>query len=123
MAAYLARLTRTSLLEVLRQPFVRSARARGLGDARVLWHHALLPALLPVVSYLGPALAFVITGSLVVESVFGLPGSGRYLVQGAIDRDYPLVMGMVIVYGALTLTLNLLADLTCGWLDPGARHE
>ena len=123
VAAYLARLTRTSLLEVLRQPFVRSARARGLGDIRVLWHHALLPALLPVVSYLGPALAFVITGSLVVESVFGLPGSGRYLVQGAIDRDYPLVMGMVIVYGALTLTLNLLADLTCGWLDPGARHE
>jgi oligopeptide transport system permease protein len=123
VAAYLARLTRTSLLEVLRQPFVRSARARGLGDTRVLWHHALLPALLPVVSYLGPALAFVITGSLVVESVFGLPGSGRYLVQGAIERDYPLVMGMVIVYGALTLTLNLLADLTYGWLDPGVRHE
>jgi len=123
LAAALSRLTRASLLEVLRTPFVRSARARGLGEARVLWHHALRPALLPVASYLGPAIAFVVTGSLVVEAVFGLPGTGRYLVQGAIDRDYPLVMGMVIVYGALTLLLNLLADLACGWLDPGTRHE
>ena len=123
LAAAISRLTRTSLLEVLRTPFVRSARARGLGEARVLWHHALRPALLPVASYLGPAIAFVVTGSLVVEAVFGLPGTGRYLVQGAIDRDYPLVMGMVIVYGALTLLLNLLADLACGWLDPGTRHE
>ena len=123
VAAYLARLTRASLLEVLRAPFVRSARARGLGSARVVWRHALRPALLPVVSYLGPAVAFIVTGSLVVEAVFGLPGTGRYLVQGAIDRDYPLVMGMVIVYGALTLTLNLLVDLACGWLDPGTRYE
>jgi oligopeptide transport system permease protein len=123
VAAYLARLTRASLLEVLRAPFVRSARARGLGEARVLWRHALPPALLPVVSYLGPAVAFVVTGSLVVEAVFGLPGSGRYLVQGAIDRDYPLVMGMVIVYGALTLAINLLTDLAYLWLDPGTRHE
>jgi oligopeptide transport system permease protein len=123
LAAALSRLTRASLLEVLRAPFVRSARARGLGEARVLWHHALRPALLPVASYLGPAIAFVVTGSLVVEAVFGLPGTGRYLVQGAIDRDYPLVMGMVIVYGALTLLLNLLADLACGWLDPGSWHE
>jgi oligopeptide transport system permease protein len=123
LAAAISRLTRASLLEVLRTPFVRSARARGLGEARVLWHHALRPALLPVASYLGPAIAFVVTGSLVVEAVFGLPGTGRYLVQGAIDRDYPLVMGMVIVYGALTLLLNLLADLACGWLDPGTRHE
>jgi oligopeptide transport system permease protein len=123
LAAAVARLTRASLLEVLRAPFVRSARARGLGEARVLWRHALRPALLPVASYLGPATAFVVTGSLVVEAVFGLPGTGRYLVQGAIDRDYPLVMGMVIVYGALTLLLNLLADLACGWLDPRTRHE
>jgi oligopeptide transport system permease protein len=123
LAVALARLTRASLLEVLRAPFVRGARARGLGAWRVLTHHALRPALLPVVNYLGPAAAFVVTGSLVVEAVFGLPGSGRYLVQGAIDRDYPLVMGMVIVYGVLTLLLNLLADLACGWLDPGTRHE
>jgi oligopeptide transport system permease protein len=123
LAVALARLTRASLLEVLRAPFVRSARARGLGAWRVLMSHALRPALLPVVNYLGPAAAFVVTGSLVVEEVFGLPGSGRYLVQGAIDRDYPLVMGMVIVYGVLTLLLNLLTDLACGWLDPGTRHE
>jgi oligopeptide transport system permease protein len=123
VAAYLARLTRASLLEVLCTNYVRSARARGLGNARVLWHHALRPALLPAVSYLGPAVAFVVTGSLVIETVFGLPGSGRYLVQGAIDRDYPLVMGMVIVYGGLTLGCNLAADLVYGWLDPRARHE
>ena len=123
LAVALARLTRASLLEVLRAPFVRSARARGLGAWRVLTAHALRPALLPVVNYLGPAIAFVVTGSLVVEAVFGLPGSGSYLVQGAIDRDYPLVMGMVIVYGVLTLLLNLLTDLACGWLDPGTRHE
>ncbi len=122
IGAYLARLTRASLLESLRTPYVRSARARGLGAARVLWRHALPPALLPVVSYLGPACAFVVTGSLVVESVFGLPGTGRYLVQGAIDRDYPLVLGMVVVYGTLTLILNLLADLLYGWLDPAVRH-
>ena len=123
VAAYLARLMRASLLEVLGSPWVKSARARGLGGARILWRHALRPALLPVVSYLGPAVAFVVTGSLVVEAVFGLPGSGRFLVQGAIDRDYPLVMGMIVVYGALTLALNLLVDLVYGWLDPAARHE
>jgi oligopeptide transport system permease protein len=123
VSAYLARLMRASLLEVLRAPYIRSARARGLGAARILWHHALRPALLPVVSYLGPAAAFVVTGSLVVEEVFGLPGTGRFLVQGAIDRDYPLVMGMVIVYGILTLLLNLAADLAYGWLDPGTRRD
>jgi oligopeptide transport system permease protein len=123
VSANLARLMRASLLEVLRSPYVRSARARGLGSLRVLWRHALPPAMLPVVSYLGPAVAFVVTGSLVVETVFGLPGTGRYLVQGAIDRDYPLVMGMIVVYGALTLLLNLLVDLAYGWLDPGVRHE
>jgi oligopeptide transport system permease protein len=123
VAAYLARLTRASLLEVLGALYVRSARARGLGAARVLWRHALRPALMPVVSYLGPAVAFVMTGSLVVETVFGLPGTGRYLVEGAIDRDYPLVMGMIVVYGALTLLLNLIADLIYGWLDPGVRRE
>src|SRR5207302_1885592 len=122
LSATLARLTRASLLEVLAAHYVLSARARGLGAARVLWRHALRPALMPVVSYLGPAVAFVMTGSLVVETVFGLPGTGRYLVEGAIDRDYPLVMGMVVVYGALTLLLNLIADLIYGWLDPGVRR-
>ena len=120
--AYIARLMRGSLLEVLRANFVRTARARGLGELRVLIRHALRPALLPVVSYLGPATAFVVTGSLVVETVFGLPGTGRYLVQGAINRDYTLVMGMIVVYGTATLLLNLTADLIYGWLDPRVRH-
>jgi oligopeptide transport system permease protein len=120
--AYIARITRGSLLEVLRANYVRTARARGLGEMRVLWRHALRPALLPVVSYLGPATAFVVTGSLVVETVFGLPGTGRYLVQGAINRDYTLVMGMITVYAALTLVLNLIADLIYGWLDPTVRY-
>ncbi|MFM8845080.1 MAG: oligopeptide ABC transporter permease OppB [Gammaproteobacteria bacterium] len=121
--AYIARLTRGSLLEVLRMHFVRTARAKGLPERQVVLRHALRPALLPVVSYLGPATAFVITGSLVVETVFGLPGSGRYLVQGAINRDYTLVMGMIVVYGSLTLTLNLIADLLYGWLDPRVRYD
>lgn len=121
--AYIARITRGSLLDVLRANYVRTARARGLGEMRVLWRHALRPTLLPVVSYLGPATAYVVTGSLVVETVFGLPGTGRYLVQGAINRDYTLVMGMITVYGALTLGLNLVADILYGWLDPTVRHE
>ena len=121
VAAYVARLTRDSMREVLQANFIRTAYAKGLTSHVVLWRHALRPALIPVVSYLGPAIAFVITGSLVVESVFGLPGAGRYLVQGAIDRDYTLVMGMILVYGVFTLICNLLADLAYGWLDPRAR--
>jgi oligopeptide transport system permease protein len=122
VGAYVARLTRGSMLEALRSDYVRTAWAKGLPARQVLLRHALRPALIPVVSYLGPAIAFVITGSLVVESVFGLPGSGRYLVQGAIDRDYPLVMGMILVYGVFTLVCNLIADLLYGWLDPRVRH-
>jgi oligopeptide transport system permease protein len=121
--AYIARLTRGSLLEVLRSNFVRTARSKGLSERAILWRHALRPAMLPVVSYLGPATAFVITGSLVVETVFGLPGSGRYLVQGAINRDYTLVMGMIVVYGSVTLLFNLIADLLYGWLDPRVRYD
>ena len=123
VCAVIARLMRGSLLETLSASFVRTARARGLGPRRVLLRHALRPALLPVVSYLGPAATYVFTGSLVVETVFALPGTGRYLVQGALDRDYTLVMGMIILYGALTLLLNLAADLAYGWLDPRVRHD
>jgi oligopeptide transport system permease protein len=123
VAAYVARLTRGGLLEALRSNHIRTARARGLGEARILLRHALRPALLPVVSYLGPAAAFVVTGSLVVETVFALPGTGRYLVQGAINRDYTLVIGMIVVYGVLTLLLNFAADVVYGWLDPRVRHE
>jgi oligopeptide transport system permease protein len=122
LIAYIARLVRSSLLDVLQSDYIRAARARGLGTRRIIWRHALPPALLPVVSYLGPATAFVVTGSLVVETVFGLPGAGRYLVEGAINRDYTLVMGMVIVYGVITLLCNLAADLIYGWLDPRISH-
>jgi len=123
IAAYIARLTRASFLEVLRANYIRTARAKGIGEWRVILRHALRPALMPVVSYLGPAMAFAITGSLVVETVFGLPGTGRYLVQGAINRDYPLVMGMIVVYGFVTLLCNLIADLAYGWLDPRVRYD
>jgi oligopeptide transport system permease protein len=121
--AYLARLMRGSLLEVMRAPWIRAARARGLPQHRILLRHALPAALLPVVSYLGPAVAAVLTGSLVVETIFGLPGMGRHLVQGALNRDYTLVMGMVIVYAALMIVLNLVADLVYAWLDPRIRRE
>lgn len=120
--AYVARLTRGSLLEVLRAPWIRAARARGLAPRAILLRHALPAALLPVVSYLGPAAAAVLAGSLVVETIFGLPGMGRHLVQGALNRDYTLVMGMVIVYAALMIALNLLADLAFAWLDPRIRR-
>jgi oligopeptide transport system permease protein len=120
--AHIARLTRGSMLEVLESPFIRTARAKGLSPARILRAHALPPALMPVLSYLGPAAAAALTGSLVVEQVFGLPGVGRYFVQGAINRDYTLVMGMVIFYAALLLALNLFVDLLYGWLDPRIRH-
>ncbi len=123
VGAYVARLTRTSMQEVLHSNYIRTARAKGLPARVVFLRHALRPSQIPVVSYLGPAVAFVITGSLVVESVFNLPGSGRYLVQGAIDRDYPLIMGMILVYGVFTLVCNLIADLLYGWLDPRVRQE
>ncbi|HEV8445034.1 MAG TPA: ABC transporter permease [Steroidobacteraceae bacterium] len=122
IAAYVTRLTRDSMAEVLESNYIRTARAKGLPPRLILFRHALRPALVPVVSYLGPAVAFAITGSLVVESVFVLPGSGRYLVQGAIDRDYPMVMGMILVYGVFTLVCNLVADLCYGWLDPRVRN-
>jgi oligopeptide transport system permease protein len=121
--AYIARLTRGSLLEVLQSPYIRTARAKGLSSAAILRRHALKPTLLPVVSFLGPATAALLTGSLVVEQVFGLPGVGRYFVQGAINRDYTLVMGMVVFYAALILLLNLAVDLVYGWLDPRIRHD
>jgi oligopeptide transport system permease protein len=121
VSAYIARLMRNSLEEVLRTNYIRTARAKGVGAGAIFLRHALRPALIPVVSYLGPAVAFVVTGSLVVESVFGLPGSGRFLIQGAVNRDYPLVMGMILVYGVLTLLCNLIADLLYAWLDPRVR--
>jgi len=121
--AYLARLTRGSLLEVLQSPFILTARAKGLAPGVILRRHALKPTLMPVVSFLGPAAAGLFTGSLVVEQVFALPGVGRYFVQGAVNRDYTLVMGMVVFYATLILLLNLVVDLVYGWLDPRIRHD
>ncbi len=116
--AYVARLTRAGMLEVLRQDFVRTARAKGLPERLVVFKHALRPGLMPVVSYLGPAAAAILTGSLVVEQVFAVPGLGRYLVNGAFNRDYTLVTGVVLFYAVFLLTLNLLVDLAYAWLDP-----
>jgi oligopeptide transport system permease protein len=119
--AYVARLTRGSMLEVLRSHYIRTAFAKGLPLHSVIFRHALKPALAPVASYLVPAVASILTGSLVVESIAGLPGIGRYLVQGAINRDYTLVLGMVIIYSALLIVMGLLVDLLYAWLDPRVR--
>jgi len=119
--AVVSRLMRGSMVEVLRANYIRTARAKGLSDSRIVLGHALRAASLPLVSYLGPALAAVLTGSLVVEQIFGLPGIGRYFVQGALNRDYTLVMGVVICYAALIILLNFLADIAYAVLDPRVR--
>ncbi len=121
--AVIARLVRGSMVEVLRSNFIRTARAKGLPTRRIITHHALHAGLLPLVSYLGPAVAGIVTGSLIVEQVFGLPGIGRYFVQAALNRDYTLVMGVTIFYASLIITLNLIADLLYGVLDPRVRYE
>jgi oligopeptide transport system permease protein len=113
---------RGSTLEVLGSRFILTARAKGLPLHTIMLRHALKPALLPLVSFLGPALAGVITGSIVIETTFGLPGIGRYFTTGALNRDYTLVMGITILYGALILLLNLLVDLCYAALDPRVRY-
>ncbi len=120
--AYIARLTRGSMIEVLRSNFIRTARAQGLPTFTILVRHALKPAMIPVVSYLGPATAGLITGSVVIETIFDLPGLGRYFVTGALNRDYTLVLGIVVFYGALIILFNFLVDLVYGWLDPRSRE-
>jgi oligopeptide transport system permease protein len=119
--AYIARLIRGSMLEVLHSHYIRTAFAKGLALHSVIFRHALPPALVPVASYLVPAVASILTGSLVVETIAGLPGIGRYLVQGAINRDYTLVLGMVIIYSTLLIVMGLLVDLLYAWLDPRVR--
>lgn len=121
--AYVARLTRGSMVETLRSDFVRTARAKGLPEWKILGKHSLKVALLPVVSYLGPAAAAIITGSVVIEQIFGLPGMGRYFVQGALNRDYTLVMGVVIVIGVLIVVFNLIVDIIYALIDPRIRYE
>ena len=119
--AIISRLTRAGMVEVLRSNYIRTARAKGLPEHRVILGHALRAAILPLVSYLGPACAGLLTGSLVVERIFNLPGLGKFFVMSALQRDYTVVMGMVIVYAGLILLLNLLADLLYAVLDPRVR--
>lgn len=119
--AVIARLTRGAMIEVLRSNYIRTARAKGMAEHRIVLHHALRAAALPLVSYLGPAIAGILTGSLIVEQIFGLPGIGRYFVLAALDRDYTMVMGVVVVYAALIIVLNFLADILYAILDPRVR--
>ena len=119
--AIISRLTRAGMIEVLRSNYVRTARAKGLPEHRIVGKHALRAAILPLVSYLGPACAGLLTGSLVVEKIFNLPGLGKFFVISALQRDYTVVMGMVIFYAALILILNLIADLLYAMLDPRVK--
>ena len=121
--AVVARLTRGSMIEVLRSNHIRTARAKGLPERIVLVRHAMKAAALPVVSYLGPATAAVLTGSVVIETIFGIPGVGRYFVQGALNRDYTLSMGVTILYTILVYTLNTIVDLAYTFLDPRISLE
>ena len=120
--ASIARITRSSMLEVLNASFIRAARAKGLPGRRVVFRHALKPAMLPVVSYLGPAFVGMITGSVVIDVFFATGGIGQFFVNSALSRDYPVLMGVTILAGALTVLVNLLADLLYAWIDPRIRY-
>ncbi len=121
--AYIARLSRASILEVLRSDYVRTARAKGLSESVILFKHVLKGALLPVVSYLGPAFAHIVTGSIVVETIFRVPGLGRHFVQSALNRDYTLIMGTVIVYSVILLVMNFIVDILYGFMDPRISYR
>jgi oligopeptide transport system permease protein len=116
--SYVSRLTRSGMLEVARLDFVRTARAKGLAERTVMLRHVLRAGILPVVSFLGPALAAVLTGSVVVERVFNVPGIGAFFVDAAFNRDYFLVLGAILVYSILLVGLNLAVDLLYAWVDP-----
>jgi oligopeptide transport system permease protein len=121
--AYISRLMRGSMIETLRTNYVRTARAKGIGARRVIWRHSLTGALLPVIAYLGPATAFTVTGSIVIEKIYAIPGIGRYFVDGATNRDYPLVMGVTLLFGAIVIFANILTDVLRGLLDPKVSYE
>jgi oligopeptide transport system permease protein len=123
VVAYIARLTRGSMIEVLHSNYIRTARAKGLPEHLVIRRHAFKPAILPVISYMGPATAALITGSVVIERIYSIPGLGSYFVQGALNRDYTLVMGVVIFYGVVIVVLNFIVDLLYAWLNPRIRYE
>ena len=122
-AGKIARLTREGVANVLPSDFIKAARAKGLSDDAILFRHVLRPALLPVVSYSGPMLADLLTGSFVVENIFQIPGLGLFMVNSSINLDYPMITGLVLLYAALLLVLNLAVDLLAAWLDPRIRYE
>lgn len=121
--AYIARLTRGGILEMIRKDFVRTARAKGLKERTVVLRHALKGTLLPVVSYLGPAFAALLTGSVVVEQIFNVPGIGTFFVESALNRDYNVILGTVIIYSSLLVTLNLLVDIAYTFIDPRVSYD
>ncbi|KPP86294.1 MAG: ABC-type oligopeptide uptake system permease component OppB [Rhodobacteraceae bacterium HLUCCA08] len=120
--ASIARIMRSSMLETLNSNFIRTARAKGLPMSRVIWRHAMKPALLPVISYLGPAMVGMITGSVIVDVIFSTGGIGSYFVNSAFNRDYAVIMGITILVGALTISFNLLVDILYAWIDPKIRY-
>jgi oligopeptide transport system permease protein len=120
--AYIARLTRAGMLEVLRSDYIRTARAKGLSEKDVVIKHALRGGLMPVVSYTGPALAFLLTGTVVVEKIFALPGLGNYFIQASLNRDEPLIIGIVAFIAITLLLMNLLVDIAYAFLDPRVRY-
>ncbi|TYK66100.1 oligopeptide ABC transporter permease OppB [Colwellia echini] len=121
--ASFARITRGSMIETLSSNFIRTAKAKGLPYSTIILRHALRPALLPVLSYMGPAFVGIITGSVVIETIFGLPGLGKLFVNGALNRDYSLVLGLTILIGALTITFNAIVDILLAAIDPKIRYE
>ena len=121
-AAFIARLSRGGMLEVMVQDFIRTARAKGLSEARIVLRHGLRGGIQPVVSFMGPALAGLLAGSFVVETIFQIPGLGKEFIQSALDRNYPMLMGTVIIFATFILTFNLLVDIAQAWLDPRARQ-
>ena len=122
-AAWIARLTRAGMLETLKQDYVRTARAKGASPSRVVIKHALRGGLLPVVTFLGPAFAGLVSGSFIIESIFFIPGLGKFFVTAAFNRDYTMVLGTVLFYATLIIALNLLVDFLQAWLDPKAREQ
>ncbi len=122
-AAYIARLTRGGMLEIIRQDYIRTARAKGLAERVVVYRHALKGAIVPVVSYLGPAFAGMLTGSVVIEKIFNIPGLGTHFVNSAFNRDYPLVLGTIVLYSALLVLLNLIVDVLYTVLDPRVSYD
>lgn len=122
-AAYIARLSRSGMLEVMHQDYLRTARAKGLPERIVVWRHALRGGLLPVISYLGPAFAALLSGSFVVETVFQIPGLGRFYIQAAFNRDYTMILGTTVFLSSLIVLFNLLSDIVAAWLNPRLRYQ